>query len=246
MCKSAADGGQRCAAHTREVFGRAEATLTALMSGDPDGPDFDDDCDGWRGDRDEVTRAEDLVTAAAVQYASTDEGLQVVLGRQTAAETSGDEWRAASWRRAAQSGQELRARSVQARADDRAPARADGELPVLAEDRGKALTAEVQRRLAAAGLVRTSRFAGGENTGWTTAFGSTGFSVGNAVEPAPGTRWLPASGSTSSWAGSRAVWTTGRAVGPALTERPRVMNRSSRNGSTRGSRPCSRRWVFRG
>lgn len=41
----------------------------------------------------------------------------------------------------------------------------------------KALTAEVSRRMGAAGMPRVSPYTGGENTGLTNAIGSTGFSV---------------------------------------------------------------------
>ena len=37
--------------------------------------------------------------------------------------------------------------------------------------------ADVHAALAAAGLPRTSRYSGGEMTGWTACFGSTGFSI---------------------------------------------------------------------
>src|ERR1700730_18374565 len=42
---------------------------------------------------------------------------------------------------------------------------------------GKEWAAAVKEALAAAGMPRTSEYNGGELTGWTTVFGSTGFSL---------------------------------------------------------------------
>jgi hypothetical protein len=50
-------------------------------------------------------------------------------------------------------------------------------LPADPADRGRAIMERVRDALAAAGLPRTSRYAGGEITGWTTSMGSTGFSL---------------------------------------------------------------------
>lgn len=56
-------------------------------------------------------------------------------------------------------------------------------LPTLDVENGKAACQVIKDALAAAGLPRTSRLAGGELTGVTTAYGSTGFSVRRMTKP---------------------------------------------------------------
>lgn len=74
MCQSKAQGGQRCASHTRENFKKASMGLIeARKNGSPE-------------DRE---TAQDRWDAAAVEYASTEEGQQAMSRFQAAAEERG-------------------------------------------------------------------------------------------------------------------------------------------------------------
>lgn len=66
MCRSAADGGQRCAAHTRKKFDRAERLLHAAE---------------FAGDPARITAAQADWEQAAAEYASTGEGFNVMIDR---------------------------------------------------------------------------------------------------------------------------------------------------------------------
>lgn len=78
MCRSAAEGGQRCASHTRVSFQRALMNLRNVTRADPEA----------FGEASEVYRA------AAVAYASTPEGQEVFQKALDEAEASEQVWRA--------------------------------------------------------------------------------------------------------------------------------------------------------
>lgn len=80
MCKSIADGGQRCASHTRTAFFKAQIELVAAYRTD-DERKIRDASDNWQ--------------MAAAQYASTDEGRHALLAQAHIAETQYN-WEAAT------------------------------------------------------------------------------------------------------------------------------------------------------
>lgn len=73
MCRSASEGGQRCAAHTRKKFDRAERRLNTAKS---------------VGDTARVVAALAVWEQAAAEYASTDEGHQAMTDRSRRAQSS--------------------------------------------------------------------------------------------------------------------------------------------------------------
>jgi hypothetical protein len=75
MCKSASEGGQRCASGTRDRLNQVAQNVEAIIA---------------TGDPTKVAEARDLWVTAAAEYASTDEGRKHFVAQRDASEARGD------------------------------------------------------------------------------------------------------------------------------------------------------------
>lgn len=94
MCKSVAEGGQRCAAHTRERLSSRSAALQAAIAS---------------GEEAKAAEARAEWETAAAQYASTDEGHAYLTDAAQQADSTGDPDTAAMLRTLVRKGEDIRA-----------------------------------------------------------------------------------------------------------------------------------------
>ncbi len=101
MCKSKAQGGQRCAAHTRERLMNADRALqTVALTGTPD----------------QIHAARETWFTAASEYASTREGRDRLTGLRNQAAKNGDIHQEMLYRQVVDKGAQIRSANAEAAA----------------------------------------------------------------------------------------------------------------------------------
>ena len=111
MCRSQADGGQRCAAHSLERMNRAAERVKAASAA---------------GDAQERSRQSEKWERAAVQYAATSSGREAVTGWRAEAAAAGAERAVGRWDSILRRGAELRASQAATRTASTSPASVPG------------------------------------------------------------------------------------------------------------------------